>query len=129
MRLIEIILTETYSAYVLSKKSRAKILATFPPKFSDIRSHHITVKFGLSKDDRIPHQANVKVVGYTADDSLEAVVVSVNGKTQRPDGKIYHITLSHEPNRKSSQSNNVIAAGWKEINNPFEIETTPEILK
>jgi len=123
------IIMETYSAYVLSKKSRAKILSTFPPKFPEVRAHHITVKFGLSKEDRIPRQAKIEVVGYAADDSLEAVVVSVNGREHRSDGGIYHITLSHTADRKSSQSNNVIAQGWEPVSELFNIDAVGEILK
>ena len=119
---------ESHSAYVLSKKSRAKILATFPPKFPQVRAHHITVKFGLSKEDRVPHQAKIEVIGYACDESLEALVVTVNAKERRPDGNIYHITLSHTANRKPAQSNNVIAQGWEPVD-PFSIDCVGEILK
>jgi hypothetical protein len=128
MKIKELVM-ESYSAYVLNKKSRANLIRSFPPKFSIIDATHITVKFGLSKDDKMPHPAKIEVVGYASDDSLEAVVVSVNGKTQRADGKIYHITLSYEIGRKPVQSNGVIANGWEPINKPFEIDTKPEILK
>ena len=119
---------ESYSAYVLSKKSRNKILSIFPPKFPQVRVHHITVKFGLSKEDRVPHQANIEVVGYASDPSLEALVVTVNGKERRPDGNIYHITLSHTGDRKAVQSNAVIAQGWTPVD-PFSIDCDGEILK
>lgn len=125
----ESILTEMYTAYQLSKKSRAEILSKFPPKFSDVRAHHVTVKFGVPKDQPKPHPAKIQVVGYATDDSgIEAVVCSVNGKTTRPDGGTYHVTLSHGNDRKSSQSNGLLANGWTPVE-PFDIDTTPEILK
>ena len=128
MKINEIILVETYSAYVLSKKSRAEILKTFPPKFSIVNADHVTVKFGLSKEDCVPRPAKIEVVGYASDDSLEAAVVSVNGKTQRSDGSSYHVTLSYEPNRKPVQSNGLISNGWDSVK-PFSIQTKPEILR
>jgi hypothetical protein len=126
MKIRELIM-ETYSAYVLSKKSRRELLTVFPPKFSEVRAHHITVKFGLSKSDQKPHSANIEVVGYASDDSLEAAVVAVNGRTGRSDGSIYHITLSHGPGRKASQSNGLLANGWEPVA-PISIDTKPEIL-
>jgi hypothetical protein len=126
MKLSEL-LFESYSAYLLSKKSRSLILNKFPPKFSKVDAHHITVKFGLSKTDRIPHTAKLQVVGYSCDASLESVVVSVNGKTNRPDGSTYHITLSYEPGRKPVESNKLLRNGWTDVS-PFDIEATPKIL-
>ena len=127
MKIVDII-TESYTAYVLTKHARNKILSTFPPKFPEVRAHHITVKFDVPKNQRIPpHQAKIEVVGYASDDGLEAAVVSVNGKTARPDGKVYHITLSHNPDRKAVQSNNLLQNGWIAIK-PFVIDGFPEIL-
>ena len=76
----------------------------------------------------MPGPADIKVVGYASDDSLEAVVVSINGKTQRADGSIFHITLSYQPNRKPVQSNGLITNGWIPVK-PFVIQAKPEILK
>lgn len=127
MKISEILL-ENYSAYVLTKKSRRELLSKFPPKFSLIRGDHITIKFGIGKNTPKPTPAKIKIIGYASDDSLEAVVVSVNGKTQRSDGSIYHITLSYEPNRKPMQSNALVKNGWKSIK-PFDIDGVGEILK
>lgn len=127
---IKEIVTESrvYSAYVLSKKSRRDLLAVFPPKFSIVAADHVTVKFGIPKDTKKPHSANIQVVGYASDDSLEAAVVAVNGRTGRSDGSIYHVTLSYEPNRKAVQSNGLLGNGWEPVD-PFDLDTTPEILR
>ncbi len=118
----------TYSAYVLDKKSRAKLLDLFPPKFEKVICHHITVKFGLSKDDKKPQPAKINVIGYTSDDGLEALVVTVNGKSYRSDGSTYHITLSHGPGRKPVQSNNLVKNGWTPIEEIIPITATPKLL-
>ena len=120
-----------FTAYLISPKSRKLILAKYPPKFPDIFAHHVTVKFGVTAAEKIPSQAKIEVIGYICDDSLEALVVTVNGKKFRADGKRYHITLSLDKakGRSPVQSNSLILLQpFKEVS-PFEIETTPEILK
>jgi hypothetical protein len=121
----------SYTAHVLTKSARSKILAKFPPKFPDSIAHHITVKFGVDESEPIPSPAkSVKVVGYVCDDSLEALVVEVNGKALRPDGKHYHITLSldRSKGRKPVQSNGLIQNGAVQLVSPFGIDTKPELL-
>ena len=119
----------SYIAYTLTKSARSKVLAAFPPKFSDVIAHHITYKFGVTKAESIPHPpSSVKVIGYSSDASLEALVVEVNGKSFRPDGKRYHITLSLEKGRKPVESNTLILKNGFEEVKPFAIETTVEFL-
>jgi GNAT superfamily N-acetyltransferase/RNA:NAD 2'-phosphotransferase (TPT1/KptA family) len=123
--------TAAYTAYVVSEPSHAAILAKFPPKFPDVFAHHVTCQFGVPEDSDAPQAATVKVVGYAADDSLEALVVEVNGTTQRPDGKTYHITLSldRSQGRKPVDSNKVIAANGFTAVEPMEVQVTPELIK
>lgn len=120
-----------YTAHVLSKDARKTVLDKFPPKFPDVFAHHATIKFGVPNDEKIPAQAKVKVIGYICDNSLEALIVTVNGKKFRPDGKRYHVTLSLDKSkgRAPAQSNTLILSSDFEPVTPFEIETTPEILK
>jgi 8-oxo-dGTP pyrophosphatase MutT (NUDIX family) len=119
-----------YTAYVLTPAARAKLLEAFPPKFPDVIAHHATLKFGVPKDAEAPAPAELMAVGYANDESLEAVVVSVDGTTKRPDGSTYHITLSldRSKGRKPVDSNKVVQAGWEPIAQPFAIETLPQKL-
>jgi 8-oxo-dGTP pyrophosphatase MutT (NUDIX family)/ribosomal protein S18 acetylase RimI-like enzyme len=118
-----------YTAYVLTKASRDSLLSKFPPKFPDVIAHHVTLQFGVPQDTAVPEAAKIEVVGYAADDSLEAVVVSVNGETKRPDGSTYHVTLSLDrtKGRKPVQSNEVVSKGWEPVL-PFVLETLPQKL-
>ena len=121
-------LTEDYSALVLNKKARAELLRKFPPKFSKVIAHHVTIKFNVSKDVPLPKNAVVQVVGYATDNKgIEAAVVSVNGKIQRADGSNYHVTLSLEPGRKPVESN-AIVQDYLPVQ-PFTLECKGEILK
>jgi hypothetical protein len=120
-----------YSAHLLSKAARKIVLEKFPPKFPDVFAHHATIKFGVADTEKIPAQAKVVVIGYICDASLEALIVTVNGKKFRPDGKRYHITLSLDKSkgRTPVQSNVLILSKDFDEVTAFEIETTPEILK
>lgn len=124
-------LMEGYIAYTLDKKSRNKLKSIFPPKYPEFIGHHITYKFGVGADEKLPKGGTFKVVGYADDGKgLEALVVEVNGKTQRPDGKIYHITwsLDRSKGRKPVHSNNLIASKGFENVSPVGIMAKSEML-
>lgn len=127
------ILTEMYTAYELDRKSRQRLASVFPPKYSDFIGHHITHRMVKKTDMSLPSQPkSIKVVGYADDgDSLEALVVEVNGKIHRPDGKIYHITwsLDKSKGRKPVQSNGLVMNGYEPVNPPIEIFAKPELYK
>jgi hypothetical protein len=119
-----------YTAYVLDKASRLTLAEQFPPIYSDFIGHHITVEFGVPKDTQPPPSAVLKVVGHVdSGDGLEALVVSVNGETQRPDGKVYHITWSLERGKyKPVDSNRIIAThGYKKVP-AIAFSATPAVL-
>ena len=119
-----------YTAYVLSPESRAAILERFRPRFSDVICHHVTERFGVPAIKKfMPEPAEIVVVGYASDASLEALVVTVNGVTARRDGMVYHITLSLERSqgRRPVDSNQLIAsAGWT-IVVPLTITAVPRL--
>lgn len=100
----------SYTAYILTDVVRAHLLSIFTPKHSDILCHHITESFGTHSVDYLPEPSLVIVIGQSFDESLECLVVEVNGKQFRPDGKRYHITLSlnRSVGRKPVDSNKVI---------------------
>ena len=125
-------LFEMYTALVLDKKSRRELAQRFPPKYPDFIGHHVTLKFGVPKDTPKPSQPKkTEVVGYVDDGKgVEALVVAVNGKTERPDGSTYHITWSidRSAGRKPVDSNKVIKGGFDKID-PIPIKITPDVLK
>jgi hypothetical protein len=68
-----------------------------------------------------------EIVG-TADDgeSLECLVVSIDGTTDRPDGSTYHITWSLGPGRRARESNDVLRdRGWKPIEKAIPVQLQP----
>jgi len=72
---------------------------------------------------------DVKVIGHADDGiSLEALVVSINGSTQRSDGGTYHITwsLDREQGRKPVHSNGLIKEQGYERISPIQITAIPK---
>ena len=113
-----------YTAFNLTKEARQLVLNLFTPKFNNVVAHHITYKFNVSENDTIPSITTAKIVGYAEDENAQAVVVEVEGSSQRPDGGILHITICHNSSVKPYYSNNLIAKGFTKIN-PVEINVKP----
>jgi hypothetical protein len=125
MKLTEL-LTEGYTAYEVPPKVRQMLSKKFPPKFPEFIGHHITNVFGVRDDGTVPigKTAHVEVHGYVEEPGLEALVVSVNGKNQRPDGKQYHITwsLDRSAGKKPVHSNNLIQRGGVQPVEPLKFD-------
>ena len=119
-----------YTAYVLTDAVREKLVEKFPPKYEKFIGHHITIQFGVPNDTEAPDPANIKVIGRAdTGDGLEALVVSVDGSQDRPDGKTYHITWSLDPDKyKPVDSNNLVSNGRFALSMPVAIETTPQVV-
>lgn len=133
MKLYEIaFLSEEYIAYTFNNMTRQRLSELFPPKYSDFIGHHITYKFGVSANTPLPTGVEIaKIVGY-ADDriGIEALVVELNGTTQRPDGNVFHITwsLDRQNGYTPKDSKNLVKQGFESVD-PIEIAVKPEILK
>lgn len=120
-----------YTAYVLSDETRNALAERFPPRYDKFIGHHITEAFGVPRGTSAPDPVDVEVVGYIdSEDGLEALVASVNGSTSRPDGSIYHITWSLDPESgyKPKHSNDLLKArGFLQVR-PIPITVEPAVL-
>src|SRR5688572_21480797 len=86
-----------YQLFELTEESRSRLLKAYPPKFTDVKADHITYRFGVTRSVPMPVQPHrIEVLGYICDDSLECVVVAVDDTYERPDGRVFHITLSKQ---------------------------------
>lgn len=124
-------LIESYIAFELDNESRNQLFDRFPPKYPKVIAHHITYDFGVSSDSELPEQPEkMEVVGYADDgESIEALVVAINGDTTRSDGKVYHITWSLDPDqgRKPVHSNDLIASNKYQQVKPISIVAMPKL--
>ncbi len=111
----------------LDGAQRRELVQQFPPKYRNLVAVHVTLQGKVEADAARPQETEGEIVGR-ADDGhgVEAMVVSINGTTDRPDGSTYHITWSLEDGRSAKESNDVIAAqGWVEFDLPMPIELKP----
>ena len=98
----------------LEPSERAALLARFPPAYPRMVADHVTYK-----PDRpdLPPPALGEIVGRADDGAgVEALVVRIDGTTDRPDGSTWHITWSLADGRAAKESNDVLAArGWAPV--------------
>jgi len=115
------------TGWLLNREDRRNLLERFPPKFPDTIAEHVTLQF--SGTCELPKQKIGEVIGETDDqEGVQALVVSIGGTTDRPDGSTYHITwsLDRARGRKPVESNEVIRRlGWRELPEPISIRLQP----
>ncbi|OJY72358.1 MAG: hypothetical protein BGP12_12390 [Rhodospirillales bacterium 70-18] len=110
-----------FTGWRLTHGSRAAVLEMFPPTHKEVVAHHITDLFGVAGDAPPPPPAKLRIVGQADRDGLQALAVEVNGTTERLDGGVYHLTVSHAEDRRSVDSNGLLAAGWDRVA-PLDID-------
>lgn len=132
-----------FTAFTLSQETRQALLNRFPPKYATLKADHITHRFGAEDLNDLFHPKTVEITG-TVDDGygLQALVVKVNGQSNKPDGRPYHITWSLDPTKeipdelksdkerlknkakkyKPVHSNNLLIHAMKSPGKPFTIE-------
>ena len=117
---------KTIIGWKLDRGQRAELLQQFPPHYGEIDADHVTLR-RARRDEPLPDQADAEIVGRADDGAgVEAMVVRLNGTTDRPDGSTYHITWSLGPGRAAKESNDVIAVhGWTDFDLPMPVLLTP----
>ena len=112
--------------WLLAEDDREKLLQQFPPKFEKTVAHHVTLKSEAERDP-LPNDVKAEVVGRIDDQSgVEAMVVAIDGTTNRPDGSTYHITWSLGDGRRARESNDVIRErGWQRLDQPIPVKLQP----
>jgi len=119
------------TGWKLPRDERERLLERFPPKYERTIADHVTLQAGASAETPLPREVKAEIVGRADDgDSLECLVVEIDGSTDRPDGSTYHITWSLGPGRRAKESNDVLRArGWKPIDRPIPITLEPARFK
>jgi hypothetical protein len=113
------------TGWKLPRDERERLLERFRPKYEEVIADHVTLRAGGT--ELPPKPAEARIVGRADDgDSLECLVVALDGTTDRPDGSTYHITWSLGPGRTAIESNDVLRdLGWQPISSPIDIELEP----
>ena len=118
----------TVTGWKLPETERELLLRRFPPKYENVVADHVTLRVGADADTPLPNEPNSSRIVGRADDgeSLECLVVELDGTTDRPDGSTYHITWSLGPGRRARESNDVLRdQGWDFIEAPIPVELNP----
>jgi hypothetical protein len=118
----------TVTGWKLSESERDALLQRFPPKYEKVVADHVTLRMGATPETPLPREpGSARVVGQADDgESLECLVVEIDGTTDRPDGSTYHITWSLGSGRRARESNDVLRGqGWKPVPAPIPITLTP----
>jgi hypothetical protein len=113
--------------WLLDLADREMLLARFTPAWPDVIAHHVTLA-SMTRDP-LPVATGGDVVGHVDDgEGLQALVVAIEGTTDRPDGGTYHITwsLDRASGREPRQSNTVLAErGWDSLGDPIPVRLIP----
>ena len=117
----------TVTGWKLPETERELLLRRFPPEYANVIADHVTLRTGVTPETPLPRKPEARVVGRADDgQSLECLVVALDGTTDRPDGSTYHITWSLGAGRKARESNDVLRdQGWEPIEAPIPVELEP----
>jgi hypothetical protein len=112
--------------WLLAEHDREKLLRQFPPKYERTVAHHVTL-MTEAEQEPLPPGVMAQLVGRTDDESgVQAMVVAIDGTTDRPDGSTYHITWSLGEGRRAGESNDVLKErGWEKLDHPIPINVKP----
>jgi hypothetical protein len=118
---------DTVIGWALDREERVELLLQFPPKYPNVVADHVTLAARIGRDALLPEPVHGEIVGRADDGAgVEAMVVRIEGSTDRPDGSTWHITWSLGQGRRAKESNDVIAArGWTPIELPMPVKLTP----
>lgn len=110
----------------LDRGQRAELLARFAPRYAKPVADHVTLAVAAA-DRPLPDPVEATIVGRSDDgEGVEAMVVAVDGATDRPDGSTYHITWSLGEGRRAKESNVVIReCGWSPLDQPVPVRIEP----
>jgi hypothetical protein len=132
MKLKEMIL-EGYSGYLL--KNPAPLFEKIPLRYPKKVAHHVTHKFPSDRDETPPLVQSAEIVAEYWDDGMgvQAVEVTLDGNSLRPDGKKYHITWSLDPSKgaKPVMSNKLLLepSQKRNVDPPIAIDLEPKFFE
>lgn len=115
------------TGWKLPRHERDRLLERFEPKYARAVADHVTLDAEATEATPLPGDVKAEIVGRADDgDSLECLVVEIDGTSDRPDGSTYHITWSLGPGRRAVESNDVLMErGWDALPAPIAIQLDP----
>ena len=115
--------------WAVDEGEREALLSRFPPRYPDAVAHHVTLQAKVARNTPVPPPVTCEIVGEADDGAgVQALVVRIDGTTDRPDGSTFHITWSLDKGRgrRAVQSNDVIRErGWTPLPEPVPVTVRP----
>ena len=110
----------------LDREQRSALLERFEPRYDEPVADHVTLGVD-ARSKPLPGPVESAIIGRSDDGKgVQAMVVTIDGTTDRPDGSTYHITWSLAPGRKAKESNDVIREkGWSPVDPPVPVKLQP----
>ena len=111
----------------LDREQRKELLQQFPPRFGTVVADHVTLAVKAARDAPLPQETEGEIIGRAEDGrGVEAMVVTIGGTSDRPDGSTYHITWSLAPGRQAKESNHVLREQpWERFDLPMPVRLHP----
>ena len=111
----------------LDRAQRAELLDRIAPRDERVVADHVTLAARVARDAALPDAVAAEAVGRIDDGrGVEALVVALDGRTERPDGGTYHITWSLAKGREPRESNDALSAQpWQPLPSPIPLALTP----
>ncbi|WP_408591521.1 hypothetical protein [Novosphingobium sp.] len=113
----------------LSEPCRARLLDLFPPRHARLVADHVTLH-PFAGVDAVPPPAllSARIVGHADDGTgVEALVVAIDGSTERPGGGTWHVTWSLAEGRRARDSNDLLGRGDWRLCDGGAIELLPAV--
>ncbi len=114
--------------WLVDEAQRVELLRQFAPAYANVVAHHVTL--ASKSPDPLPEPSVGEIVGMADDgEGVQAMVVSIDGTTDRPGGGTFHITWSLAEGRRARESNDAIGqGGWTAIALPVPVTLHPALL-
>ncbi|MBV8687150.1 MAG: hypothetical protein JOZ90_14905 [Alphaproteobacteria bacterium] len=118
---------ETTIGWKLDRAQRKELLQQFPPLYPDPVADHVTFRSNVPEGDPLPPEVQGEIVGRVDDGrGVEAMVVTIDGTSDRPDGSTFHITWSLGPGREAVESNDALREhDWDMFDLPMPVKLKP----
>jgi hypothetical protein len=106
---------------------RDELLARVPPRYGKVVADHVTLAAGTARDTPLPDEVSAIAIGQVDDGrGVQALVVQIDGTSDRPGGGTYHVTWSLGPGRTAKESNDALAAcEWRKFDEPLPLPLSP----
>ena len=116
----------TVIGWKLDRAQRGELLERFPPRYAEPVADHVTLET-KAEAKPLPPAVDAEILGRADDgQGVEAMVVALDGSSDRPDGSTFHITWSLGAGRRARESNDVIRdCGWTRFDEAVPVSITP----